>query len=336
MKKWIVGIALSLIAVVIAMTLVIVFCLYVPTPRAPEGSDLTIRTGTTTAELSQQLKKEKLIASSSVFSLYMKFSGRSAHVKAGLYHIDQKANMLSIVNTITDSSASGLGYGDVRITIVEGSDSAQVLATLQKQNLPSDGSEGWAKALREMPQSTLDATFDGKPSSTDLTGYLYPDTYFFKADATAETIVETMFENFEKHLTQERLDKIQSSSLSFYQILTLASVVEKEVSNPDDRPTVAGIFIQRYADQYPWQSDATVEYAKKVDPDNADSLYNTYKHIGFPLGPICNPGIDAVDAVLNAKHTDYYFFLTTKDGQTIFSTTYQEHLKAIQTYLYGN
>ncbi|MCW1929919.1 MAG: endolytic transglycosylase MltG [Candidatus Kerfeldbacteria bacterium] len=334
MKKWIVGIILFLLGLVIVATAIVLFCLYVPTPRSTDGADIRISTGTSTKQLATQLKEQKFISSSSVFIWYMRVSGRATQIKAGEYHIDQRANMVSIVNTITGSF--GVHFGDVRVTIIEGMDSQQVFATLQKQGLPSDGVEGWATALRAERESELDVTLEGKPSATDLTGYLYPDTYFFKSDATAETIVATLFENFENHLTEERLAEIEKSSLSFYQILTLASVVEKEVSNPDDRAIVAGLFLQRYADGYPWQSDATVEYARKIDSDSTNSLYNTYTHIGFPAGPICNPSIELIDAVLHPTYTDYYFFLTTNDGKTIFSTTYQEHLNAIETYLNEN
>lgn len=145
-------------------------------------------------------------------------------------------------------------------------------------------------------------------------------------------------------LTDDDLALIKKSDYSFYEILTLASIVEKEVASKSDRAVVAGIFLSRLADSYPFQSDATVNYVtgkKTTTPSFADTKiqndYNTYQNIGLPPTPISNPSISAIEAVLKPKKTEYYFFLTTPppENATVFSKTYEEHLKNKAKY-YGN
>lgn len=318
------------------------FSIYVPTPRTTDGTVLTIPVGMSTRELAAELKTKKFIASETVFVWYMRLSGRSGEIKAGDFSVPQRANMIDIVSMITNTVGAGLAAGDVSVTIIEGWDMVEVLQALQKKGLPADGEDAWQKAISAQRESGFDQMYEGKPVSADMIGYIYPDTYFFKNDATAETIVKTMVANFERYMTNERRQAVAASSLSFYEVLTLASIVEKEVASDEDRKVVAGIFLNRLHDEYPLQSDATVNYVTRKNttrPSGADleteSLYNTYKHSGLPPTPICNPSVSAIDAVLHPTPSEYYFFLTTKDGRTIFSVTYQEHLKNTRTY-YGN
>lgn len=335
-----IGVALGVC--ILATVAVTLFSIYVPTPRGLEGADLTIESGTSVKTLAHELKESKFIHSETVFKWYMRLTGRAGKIKAGTYVVAQRATLIDIVNQITDPFAKGTGNSDVRLTIIEGWDTDDVLAELQRQGLPSDGVTAFQTEITRKRETAHDETFAGKPEATDLSGYLYPDTYFFKHDATAEDIIGKIFDHFESKLTPERIEKIKASSLSFYEVLTLASIVEKEVSNSVDRKVVAGIFLQRLSDSYPLQSDATVNFVTKKNTTrpsakdlDTDSLYNTYAHAGLPPTPICNPGITAIDAVLDPTPSNYYFFLTTPEGEAIYSETYQQHLKATHQY-YGN
>ncbi|MDP3770941.1 MAG: endolytic transglycosylase MltG, partial [bacterium] len=179
-----------------------------------------------------------------------------------------------------------------------------------------------------------------KPDFIGLEGYLFPDTYRVYADATVEDIVRKMLENFDRKLTPELREEITKSNRSLHQIVTMASIVEAEIANHDDRPTAAGLLWKRRDRGMLLQVDASVNYVTgKHDPrvsredTAADSSYNTYKYPGLPRGPIGNPGTSAILAALRPKESPYWFFLTTKDGKTVFSRTLEEHNINVQRHL---
>jgi len=179
-----------------------------------------------------------------------------------------------------------------------------------------------------------------KPDFIGLEGYLFPDTYRVYADASLEDIVHKMLENFDRKVTPELRGEIAKSGRSLHQIITMASIIEAEIANPDDRPTAAGVLWKRRDRGMLLQVDATVNYVTgKHDPSvsredvAADSSYNTYKYAGLPRGPIGNPGMSAILAATNPKESPYWFFLTTKDGKTVFSRTLEEHNANVQRYI---
>lgn len=180
----------------------------------------------------------------------------------------------------------------------------------------------------------------GKPDFIGLEGYLFPDTYRVYVDATIEDIVRKLLENFDRKLSAELRDEIAKSSRSFHQVITMASIIEAEIANHDDRATAAGILWKRRDRGMLLQVDATVNYVtSKRDPrvsredTGVDSSYNTYRYPGLPRGPIGNPGMSAILAALRPKESPYWFFLTTKDRKTIFSKTLEEHHANVAKYL---
>jgi len=163
----------------------------------------------------------------------------------------------------------------------------------------------------------------------DLEGYLFPDTYRFYEDSSKEIVIQKMRKNFNK-----KVGKID------YNTLILASIVEKEVSKKEDLKKVAGIFLKRLKVNMPLQSDATVNFItgkNLTQPSIADtkteSLYNTYLHTGLPPAPICNPGLEAIKAVQNPEKTEYWYFLTPLNMETIYSKTLEQHNQAKAKFL---
>lgn len=180
----------------------------------------------------------------------------------------------------------------------------------------------------------------GKPDFIGLEGYLFPDTYRVYTDASVEDIVRKMLGNFDRKLTPELREEVAKSGRSLHQIITMASLIEAEIANHEDRPTAAGILWKRRDRGMLLQVDATVNYVTgKHDPrvsrDDAavDSSYNTYKYPGLPRGPIGNPGMSAILAALRPKESSYWFFLTTKEGKTVFSKTLKEHNTNVARHL---
>lgn len=175
-------------------------------------------------------------------------------------------------------------------------------------------------------------------------GYLFPDTYIFKDDAEAETIVTRMKENFDAKIESLK-PSIDQSGHTLREIITMASLLEEEIPHPEDLPLAAGILWKRFNASMPLQVDATVLYAKGIRGGHGeerallprdlilDSPYNTYVRKGLPPGAICNPGLGAIRAALSPAQSDYWYYLSKPDGATVFSKTLEEHTKAKILYL---
>ena len=170
-------------------------------------------------------------------------------------------------------------------------------------------------------------------------GFLFPETYSVESDTPIEDILKLMAEEFDKRLTPAMRERAKELGLSLYDLTTLASLVEREVRYPEDRAIVAQVFLKRLKMNMPLQTDASLQYlmdAPKEDVTIKDteieSPYNTYKHAGLPPGPIANPGIEAIEAVLHPADTDYLYFVADRKGHNHYSNTYDEHLALVNQY----
>ena len=189
------------------------------------------------------------------------------------------------------------------------------------------------------PDSTYDFLRD-KPTTANLEGYLFPDTYRFFKRATPAHVVKKFLDNFEAKVASTVLGDIRASGHTVFEVVTLASIVDKEVRTDTDRRIAAGIFWKRIEIGMALQSDATVNYVtgkQALQPTNVDlsvgSPYNTYQNRGLPPYPIGNPSLSAIRAVANPEASPYLYFLHKPDGTTVFSKTYEEHVANKQKYL---
>ncbi len=234
----------------------------------------------------------------------------------GSYKIAVGSNYADIL-----ASLRGVNQNVVRVTIPEGF-SLEQMGERVRSSIPSISIADWNKA------------------TTGLEGYLFPDTYEFKIDASAAHVVAVMKTTMEKHLADLGAPTGDAAGMTTKQILTLASIVEKEVRTPESMKAVAAVFLKRLAIRMALQSDATINYViKGKDPSptyedlKVDSLYNTYKYPGLPPGPIAAPSLNALTAVIHPIRNDYYFFLTDDVGGIYFGETYEEHLRNKSRYL---
>lgn len=186
----------------------------------------------------------------------------------------------------------------------------------------------------------LSDTILGEDIMYPLEGYLFPDTYFLTdSDPSIETVTKMMLDRMDESLS-ERRDQIEASGFTTHEFLTLASVVTSEGGAMESEgPAIAGVFMNRLKQNIPLQSDVTVNYAlqqKRVDVSitdtQTDSKYNTYKHAGLPVGPICAPPAVDMDAVLNYETSDYLFFYATPEGDVLYAKTSEEHQKNIEAH----
>jgi UPF0755 protein len=217
------------------------------------------------------------------------------------------------------------------VTIPEGFTVMQIADLLQEMGLCDK--EAFLSSVHESPMGAGDKT-----AVTDLEGYLYPDTYKFARGVGPVSIVRMMTGRF-REKTRPYREKVEESGMAMNDIVTLASIVEKETGSAEERPVIASVFLNRLKKGMRLESDPTVIYGiedfngnltredlKKPGP------YNTYTETGLPAGPIANPGIDSIRAVLYPSDTDFLFFVSKNDGTHYFSRTLSEHNRAVQTY----
>jgi len=228
------------------------------------------------------------------------------------------------------------------ITFLEGWDNREIADYLKKQGIIN--STDFLSAVKKFNAANYDASLP-KEANGNLEGFLFPDTYFIPANVQvgqniSDIIIEKALNNFSQKITPQMLVQAQSQGMSLYQIITLASIIEKEAGgNQDDRKMIAGVFYNRLKAGMPLQSDATVSFATGRSPVTTDDIqidspYNTYKYKGLPPGPICNPGLNSILAALYPTESNNFYFLTIpQTGKAVFAVTYQDHLKNKAEYL---
>ena len=170
-------------------------------------------------------------------------------------------------------------------------------------------------------------------------GFLFPDTYTVESDVEVDEILQLMAGNFDDKLTLGMRRQAEQMGLSIYDLITLASLVEREVRFPEDRPIVAQVLLKRLKLNMPLQTDATIQYLRdtpkedlSIEDTQIDSPYNTYQHTGLPPGPISNPGMASIQAVLHPAETDYLYFVADRSGHNHYADTYEEHLNLVNKY----
>lgn len=306
------------IAFALAVLIVIGYRVTIAPPADfPVGSIISIARGASAPEVAAQLEAAHLIGHPQLLRAIWRLSGGSAHVQAGAYLFKTPENLFVVAYRIV---AGDYGLPPVRITFPEG------------ETVRDDA----ARITDAFPEiSASDFLSAAKPYE----GYLFPDTYLFFASADITTIIKTMRANFETR-TAPLLSDIAASGHSLSDVVTLASLVEKEARTIENRRIVAGILWKRLVIGMPLQVDAVFGYIYGRDTYSpsfsdlkVDSPYNTYTHAGLPPGPIGNPGLESIDAALHPTKTNYLYYLTGTDNLMHYAATYAGHQANQQKYL---
>jgi len=339
-------------------------------PKNPLGKEkiFAIGKGEGVREISFHLEKEGLIKSRLFFRIYVLSKGVSRNLQAGNYSLSPSMTIPEITQKIV--------LGDVikeKITVIEGWNKKEIANYLEEKGIiqSKDFLEKtkyiyWKEKydfLKDRPDfNSYDRGNRGR-EEWDIEGYLFPDTYFIEYTQNSaivenavlteeERIIQKMLDNFDKKLTQDLRKEISRQDKTVFEIVTMASMIEKEVKDFEDKKLVSGILWKRLENGIPLQVDATITYItvkKTTDPEGVasrpygarisledlqiDSPYNTYKYKGLPLGPISNPGLDSILAAIYPKESEYWYYLSTPEETTIFSKTLQEHNLAKAKYL---
>jgi len=307
-------------------------------PHGERAAAFSIDAGESGDAVAQGLKDAGVIRSVWLFKIALRRSGLAAKLQPGIYNLTGVRTYDDIPPKLV---TGGVSAREVVIRVIEGWDLndihdrlTQLGAAAAAKFFDVTGEPGKVyKAGEQLPLSFTDEfTFlNSKPAIVSLEGYLFPDTYRLFKDAAPEDIVRTLLTNFRRHLTPDMEAKIQASGRTVHQVLTVASIVEKEVSMDVDRRMVADIFWRRLDAGQPLQADSTVNYATgrsaravSWDDTQYDSLYNTYKYAGLPPGPICDPGLSAIEAAIDPTPNEFNYFLTDNDGTVHYARTYAE------------
>lgn len=324
----------GLIAAVLCLVLLIFLFYSQRIISAPNSSDNTtthivVEPGQGSGDIANELRDAGLIKNRFVFILYLNLMKAGDKLQAGEYDIPRNLNMVQM----TDLLKHGFVVED-KVTFPEGWTLVKMGERLESKGIVTKN-DFLAAAKKDYDYDFLKS----KPATVDLEGFLYPDTYIFEKDVTADEVVQKMLQNFDKKLTAEIRTKARTSELSLYEIITLASIVEREVAKPEDRRLVASVFLNRLEIGMALESCATIQYitgdSKKqftYAETRIASPYNTYINRGLPPGPIGNPSIDSIRAVIEPQESNYLYFLSS-DGTTYFSKTFEEHEAKKAKYL---
>lgn len=289
-----------------------------------------IAEGMSTGEIADQLEEKGIINSSLKFRILSRLRGYDDKMKPGTYvfttGMTEEEVFLKILN--------GEKY-IVTFTIPEGFDVKQIAERLYESDLADK--EDFMQAAKNFTPYPYMSKHTHVFYSAE--GFLFPDTYTVESDASIEEILNMLADEFDRKLTQDMRDRAEEMKLSIYDLVTLASLVEKEVRYPEDRPIVAQVFLKRLELNMPLQTDATLQYLMdtpkedvSIEDTKINSPYNTYQHNGLPPGPIASPGLASIEAVLYPAETDYLYFVADRSGHNHYSKSYEEHLELVNQY----
>lgn len=301
-------------------------------PQDKKVLDLIIPDKSSAKKVAGLLYSQDLIHSETAFLSYVRKNGFEEKLLAGHYKLSRSQSLAEIVDIIVSGKIV-----NIPITIPEGYTISQIGELLVKKEIVTQ--EDWNAAINK----DYDYEFlKNIPANCKehLEGYLFPDTYFIADNTDAQEIVNQMLNGFNNMWEKDFRGQAANSKLELHQIITLASLIEKEAKIEKERKTISGVIKNRLQKNMLLQIDATVLYSLGKHKDvvfyndlEIDSLYNTYKHIGLPPGPIACPGRASIDAALNPEKHSYYYYCTKGDGSHVFTSTFDEHLVAKRKYI---
>ncbi len=312
---------------------------------APVSDDPTpvvfaVAPGQTAAEIGAALERQGLVRSAAVFRLLVEQEGVSQRLAAGEYELSPAMSTREIIAVL----ASGRVRSGPLLTIPEGWRAEEIAWKLETL-APGTG----AQFLEIVYAGGAYAVELGLPPDSSLEGFLFPATYAWRPSEGVEALIAQMVAQFRQHFTAQRREQAAARGLTLREVVTLASIIEREAVVPEERALIAGVYYNRLARGMPLQADPTVQYALaaprvpipgpalwKRELTLADlavpSPYNTYQQVGLPAGPICNPGLASLDAALQPAATDALYFVARGDGSHVFARTAEEHAANVRRY----
>jgi len=301
----------------------------VSTSEGADIKEIVVPKGSSVKSIAKMLENESVIKDKLVFELYCIVNKKAEKIKAGKYSISNSMN----VSEIVDIMASGKAVIDtVKFTIPEGYNLNQIVEKIDSLGVVSQES---IQAALEAEVYKYDFIGQIPERERKLEGYLFPDTYEIYRDTTAQAIIDKLLGRFDSVFTEKFRNRAKELNMTIDQVVTLASIIEREAKLDSERKTISAVFHNRLKKNMMLQSCATVQYLLKEQKEvliykdlEIESPYNTYKHTGLPPGPIASPGLKSIEASLYPEKVDYLYFVAKQDGSHIFTKTYSEHINA--------
>lgn len=296
-------------------------------------NEVIIPKGASTTQISKILKDNQIINHPFVFKLYSKFKKIDNTFRDGKYILNSKMSYNDIIFAFQNMSERD---DIIKVTIPEGY-SVNQIALLLKESGVIKNKQDFLDEINSQTVSSkaLKLVKDNDLVCFKLEGYLFPDTYEFILNEQPNFLIKKMLQNFDKKVFDKLNSKIKNSDMSLSQVITLASIIQRESNSSEVMKKVASVFFNRLNNMslYPkLQSDVTILYIESDIKPNLQlknqkmyDSYNTYVCQGLPIGPICNPGLDAIEAVLDPDETDYFYFLTDVNNNYYWAKTLAEH-----------
>lgn len=294
--------------------------------EAPEAL-FVVERGDSLASVARKLEEAGLVRDARAVVWLARLRGLSSKLRAGEYRLSAALTPGEMLAHISEGRV--VTY---EVSFPEGFTARQIGERLDARDLVD--AAAFAAAVRD-----ADLAARLEIPASNLEGYLYPETYRLPRGLAADEVASIMVEHF-KQAWREILDWAGDHTLDMHDLVTLASIVEKETGVPDERPLIASVFANRLARGMRLESDPTVIYGipgfdgnlRRSDLDDGENPYNTYQIRGLPPGPIANPGIDSLRAAVHPADTDYLYFVSRNDGTHVFSRSYRDHVNAVNQY----
>ena len=295
--------------------------------RPPEPVFFEVKKGKSAEAIARDLKDQRLIRSPQTFLAAYRLFFSPLSLKAGEYRFEAPVRLIDVLEAISQGRIYVLP-----VTLPEGLTGQEVAALLQEKGVVAS-----ADFLKEFERQGLIASWD--PAARDLEGYLFPDTYHFSKNTQAAAVATRMVDQFKSTFTREWRRRAADLGWTIRQVVTLASLIEKETSRPEERTLISAVFHNRLNIGMKLDCDPTIIYALKkkgqYDGDlrfrdmKLDSPYNTYLHRGLPPGPICNPGRGSFEAALYPAAEPYLYFVAVGNGRHEFNVNFRDHQQAV-------
>ncbi len=303
--------------------------------RDSEPVTFSVQNEETAESVGERLEEQGIIRSSWYFEMRMRLGSSDAQLNPGQYELSPGMAVSEIIDEITTTGTAGTAT----IRFQEGWRTEQYAEHLAETGLLESADE-FMDAVAS-PQWDFDF-LASRPADAQLEGYLFPDTYEFRGDVTAEEIVEILLETFESRVPPELQERADDLGYNFHNVITIASIIEREAVISEERPVMASVFFNRMEENMPLQADPTVQYVvgqpgnwwPEITQEDINRMapHNTYQRPGIPPWPIANPSLASIQAALEPDETDYLFFVATGDGSGAhrFAETYDEHQQNIE------
>ena len=311
---------------ILCLCLVLVGAYYIsPTASTKEIVSVTIVPGSSTSVIAKHLATNNLIRSPLVFKLAVRYRGIGTQLRAGTYELSRDMPLTRILDELKKGQIEYETF-----TVPEGFTAKAIAELWEESGLGKTETFRSAMKSTELLEKYL-------PEGISAEGYLFPDTYKFAKGSSAETVVQMMLAESDKRWTETLAEEAETLGLTRHQVITLASIIQREAGSGSEIPRIAGVFHNRLKHKWRLQADPTVLYALG-DPKRlltradlkVQSPYNTYLHKGLPPGPIGNPGMASILGALRPEKTSYYYFVAIEKGKHHFSETLDEHNRMIR------